>query len=32
MRDLSDAVHRDMQKMTSNDMRKIAVTADGLSD
>lgn len=32
MRELSDAVHRDMQKMTKNDMRATTVTAEGFSD
>ncbi|MGE4323168.1 MAG: hypothetical protein AB7E60_09090 [Sphingobium sp.] len=32
MRELSDAVHRDMRKMTNNDMRVTNVTAQGFSD
>lgn len=32
MRELSDAVHRDMQRMTNNDMRTQTVTAEGFSD
>lgn len=32
MRELSDAVHRDMQKMTKNDMRATTVTAQGFSE
>ncbi|MFV0625430.1 hypothetical protein ACBY01_15655 [Sphingomonas sp. ac-8] len=32
MRELSDAVQRDMQKMTKNDMRATRVTAEGFSD
>jgi len=32
MRELSDAVHRDMSTMTSNDMRATSVTSEGFSD
>lgn len=32
MRELSDAVHRDMMRMSSNDMRATSVTSEGFSD
>ncbi|GEM_PF-861367 len=32
MRELSDAVHRDMQKMSSNDMRATTITPQGFSE
>lgn len=31
MRELSDAVHRDMHKMTNNDLRTTTITAEGFS-